>query len=380
MKKRFLALLAALSLLATLLCTPAFAEQSSRMDNFKVKKNTYTGFTDVPEDAWCAAAVKSCYEAGLMQGTSAATFNPKGNLSTAAALVMACRVRMIYGGGDPTILDHRYPDKPWYWAAYEYAMSFGILDKETMGLFAFDKPVTRRQMAYLFARAINEDELPAINTIDRIPDVERTDVDKDFSREIYLLYQAGVLTGSDLYGTFHPDDTITRQAACAIIARIAFPEQRQKVELCQRCSVGAMEFAMPSGTTQSSEGETQSFDTPDGLTYAAVFQDTQTVYAGFPITMMPVEELEKLLLEETADGEATAEDLRTETVHFGSCDAYRCTFSLNVEQIKLPSCAYFAISGSTLYIYVLSTASGADTLQTLANSVTLNGSPVSAKL
>lgn len=37
---------------------------------------------------------------------------------------------------------------------------------------------------------------------------------------IYTLYNAGILTGSDAYGTFHPDDGITRAEVAAIMARI----------------------------------------------------------------------------------------------------------------------------------------------------------------
>lgn len=44
---------------------------------------------------------------------------------------------------------------------------------------------------------------------------------------IYTLYNAGILTGSDAYGTFHPDDGITRAEVAAIMARIIDPAQRK---------------------------------------------------------------------------------------------------------------------------------------------------------
>ena len=40
-----------------------------------------------------------------------------------------------------------------------------------------------------------------------------------------LLYQAGILRGSDALGTFHPDEPITRAEVAAIAVRVALPEK-----------------------------------------------------------------------------------------------------------------------------------------------------------
>ena len=45
-----------------------------------------TGFSDVPEGAWCADAVAVCRENGLLSGTGAGTFSPEG-LMTRGMLV-----------------------------------------------------------------------------------------------------------------------------------------------------------------------------------------------------------------------------------------------------------------------------------------------------
>ena len=54
------------------------------------------------------------------------------------------------------------------------------------------------------------------------------------SDKILMLYQAGVLTGSDIYGTFHPDNSIKRSEAAAIIARMAIPSERKNVTLMNK--------------------------------------------------------------------------------------------------------------------------------------------------
>lgn len=61
-------------------------------------------------------------------------------------------------------------------------------------------------------------DLPAVNEIPGLPDTGDPDV--------LELYQAGILTGGDEYGTFHSYSTLTRAEAAAICARILRPELR----------------------------------------------------------------------------------------------------------------------------------------------------------
>lgn len=61
-------------------------------------------------------------------------------------------------------------------------------------------------------------DLPAINDIQGLPDTGVPDT--------LELYRAGVLTGSDEYGTFHGFSTMTRAEGAAICARILWPELR----------------------------------------------------------------------------------------------------------------------------------------------------------
>ncbi len=50
-----------------------------------------------------------------------------------------------------------------------------------------------------------------------------------YAEEIFQLFWAGVLTGSDDYGTFWPDCAITRQEAAAILLRAADESRRLKL-------------------------------------------------------------------------------------------------------------------------------------------------------
>ncbi len=77
---------------------PAWAAENS-MDNFKSIQTYERQFSDVPSSNWAASSVQTCYEYGLMNGVSDTQFRPKGSLTVAEALVMACRVHQIYSEG-----------------------------------------------------------------------------------------------------------------------------------------------------------------------------------------------------------------------------------------------------------------------------------------
>ena len=75
--------------------------------------------------------------------------------------------------------------------------------------------------------ALPYSEYTQINTIANgsLPDVDDI-VFMDADTRIYTLYRAGILTGSDAYGTFNPDTNITRAEVSAIISRMIDPSQR----------------------------------------------------------------------------------------------------------------------------------------------------------
>ncbi|MEG1585214.1 MAG: S-layer homology domain-containing protein, partial [Anaerovorax sp.] len=87
---------------------------------------------------------------------------------------------------------------------------------------------TRTNLAQIFYAAIPANQFKAINKIEALPDVtEKT----EGAAAILSLYKAGVLTGSDEYGTFNPTTNIKRSEAAAIITRVAVPTERKLITL-----------------------------------------------------------------------------------------------------------------------------------------------------
>ena len=224
MKKRILSLFLALGLSVSLLTTGALAADDG-LSNFK-SVNTYTTgtFTDVPADTWYTSNVKTAYEMDLMKGTSGTAFSPDGNITVGSTIALACRLHSIYNTGAANFVQ----GDPWYQVYVDYAVKNGIISQ---GQFTdYNAVATRRQFAAILARALPAEALEAKNTVDdgMIPDVA---AGSDNYNDIYLLYRAGILTGSDSKGTFQPETTITRSSVAAIVSRMANPALRQNISL-----------------------------------------------------------------------------------------------------------------------------------------------------
>lgn len=181
-------------------------------------------FSDVPTGHWAWYDVSRCYRYGLLSGTDRpGIFSPSGTLSVAEAIIVTLRVRDLYQGGDGVI---DQGGATWYDGAVSLALEQGLLSP---GQFdSYLRPTTRAELAGLLAAALPESEYKAINSIASLPDV---DASTPHSQAIFRLYNAGILTGSDGFGSFHPDQNITRAELAAILCRLVFPHSRKEFTL-----------------------------------------------------------------------------------------------------------------------------------------------------
>ena len=220
--RRFFPLLLALTLAAACVA-PALAAEPGFV-NFQNKTESYTQgqFSDVGED-WYTPYVAAVYELGLMQGGADGAFRPDDGVTLAEVCALAARLRRIWNGDSGELKQ----GTPWYQVYVDDCRTAGILTAE----FAdFTAPASRRDFAGLLSRALPESALPEINEIadGDIPDVAADDPEAE---GIYRLYRAGVLTGSDGYGSFSPSSGIRRSEAAAIVSRLAFRSLRQLLSL-----------------------------------------------------------------------------------------------------------------------------------------------------
>ena len=88
--------------------------------------------------------------------------------------------------------------------------------------------VTRAEFVHIFHAAA--DDLREMNTVadNAIPDVKTGNA---FAAKIYDFYRAGILTGSDVNGTFHPTDSIKRSEVATILIRMYDSSVRRSIIL-----------------------------------------------------------------------------------------------------------------------------------------------------
>lgn len=212
--KRCIAILLAMMMLMSAVPTALAAQVFS-----PVKTYTAGQFSDVETGQWYESSVQTAYELGLMSGDAEGTFRPSGQVTLAETVTVAARIHALATAGE----EHFGQESPWYQVYVDYALEKGIL---SAALSDYTKAATRLEFAQILAKALPAENLFAINHVEEgaIPDV--TD-----EESVYLLYRAGVLTGSDSKGTFLPESNIQRCEVAAIVSRMAVPELRQLVTL-----------------------------------------------------------------------------------------------------------------------------------------------------
>lgn len=212
-----------LSILLTLSGNPAGVMAVGGMLNFQYV-NTYKSgqFTDVAADEWYSDSVGAAYRMGLMSGESADYFNVAGQITVAQTIVMAARMHKIYNTGSSRFES----GATWYAPYVNYAMENGII----AGSPSLDDAATRAQFVDILSRALPKDAFEQINeiTANTIPDVKTGD---EYADSIYMLYRAGIVTGSNSRGAFRPESSISRAEAAAIITRMTDKSLRQSFTL-----------------------------------------------------------------------------------------------------------------------------------------------------
>ncbi|MBO7275659.1 MAG: S-layer homology domain-containing protein [Clostridia bacterium] len=195
------------------------------LDSFARTKSYDSGiFEDVGTADWFSLNTALVYELGLMNGVDGEHFDPSGNVTLAQAVTLAARIHSAYN--DKTIRTAKASEL-WYQPYVDYVKSNKLLAFEPG---SYDGYISRAQFVSLLANSVKSADLQTISVIDdgAVPDVKMTDT---YAEEIYRFYRAGVLTGSDTYGSFYPYAHISRAEAAAIITRIVCPEMRTPISL-----------------------------------------------------------------------------------------------------------------------------------------------------
>ena len=179
-------------------------------------------YQDVPQGAWYQADVAAVTQTGLMNGVRDGEFAPDGTVTQAQAVTLAVR---LHAGKTGNALPDTADAHPWFAPYAQYAETHALAG-DWLGQTGWDgKNSSRLRFAALLAQALPQAEDTAVNTVadGQIPDLP---METDGAAAVYRLYRCGILTGSDQYGSFMPENSLTRAQAAAILARADDPARR----------------------------------------------------------------------------------------------------------------------------------------------------------
>ena len=200
-------------------------ERGAPSAQFPLTRGRLPSFTDVSQRQWYALWVDIAYNVGLVSGVGGGKFNPTGTITVAEALQLAATIESRYL--DDSFHKTAQTGPNWYTGAVNYCLASGIIQAGQFGAEDYGRPITRLEMARVFAAVSPVADMEVLNDPARVraavPDLTAGEAGAEAA---YALYERGVLSGVDGNFTFRPEGTMTRAEAAALAARIARAEQR----------------------------------------------------------------------------------------------------------------------------------------------------------
>ncbi|MCL2392749.1 MAG: S-layer homology domain-containing protein [Oscillospiraceae bacterium] len=197
---------------------PADVDLEDEDDDVPLAPGTLS-FVDVPAGAWHHDAVAFVFERGIMQGTSATTFEPNTNLSRAMVATILYRL-----AGEPEVTYRAIfgdvASGRWYSDAVTWAFDTGVVMGFDANTFAPSANITREQFATMMFRfAQFNDEagvVPESFTLNQIADQDSIGA---WAREAMLWSVYNELITGMTPTTLVPQGTTTRAQAATILMR-----------------------------------------------------------------------------------------------------------------------------------------------------------------
>ena len=171
------------------------------------------GFTDVPPDAYYAAAVDWLVDRGITTGTTATTYSPDDPVTRAQMAAFLYRY-----GLDTKVWTHPFTDVPvgaYYENAVGWLAAHGITTGTSPTTYSPHQTVTRAQMAAFLWRYAGEP--PVSGSPSPFTDVPSG---MYYTDAVEWLVSRGITTGTSLT-TYSPDQVVTRGQMAAFLWRLA---------------------------------------------------------------------------------------------------------------------------------------------------------------
>lgn len=161
MKKKLIA-----ALLAATVAAGTMPSAGALLDGFTASRTYSNQFTDVPTNAWYYNSVKSAYNLGLVNGSSATTYSPNKEVTIAELYAMASRIHAAYYGNEIQPVDGA-----WFAPYVEYSQEYldtGSHDNAysySDGVLVANLPAARWYFACISYAAVDPDEFNQLNHV-----------------------------------------------------------------------------------------------------------------------------------------------------------------------------------------------------------------------
>ncbi|MFR3351556.1 MAG: S-layer homology domain-containing protein [Oscillospiraceae bacterium] len=173
-------------------------------------------FTDVPESRWSYPYIKELYDAGVVSGTSATTFEPTANVTRAQFVTMLAGLQ---GADVSAYTSGKFSDVPadaWYAPYVNWAAENGVVYGVSDTAFAPDAEISRQDMAAMLYRYAGQFGIQLGTGNPAITFTDEADIADYALPAVEALQRAGVISGMP-DGSFRPRDTATREQACVML-------------------------------------------------------------------------------------------------------------------------------------------------------------------
>ena len=173
-------------------------------------------FTDVPESRWSYPYIQQLYDAGVVSGTSATTFEPTANVTRAQFVTMLAGLQ---GADVSAYTSGKFADVPadaWYAPYVNWATENGVVYGVSDTAFAPDTEISRQDMAAMLYRYAGQFGIQLGTGNPAITFTDEADIADYALPAVEALQRAGVISGMP-DGSFRPRDTATREQACVML-------------------------------------------------------------------------------------------------------------------------------------------------------------------
>ena len=193
----------------------------------------FSGFADVPADAWYAPAVQTCVEKGLFQGTSPTTFSPELSMTRGMFVTVLGRMENI----DPTQADASgfmdVPEDAYYAGYVGWAARNGIVVGVSDSVFEPERAISRQEICMIVHRYLVWKDV-SLQTVPSAQFADDAQIAEWAKESVYVCRSAGIVRGMG-DNHFAPNVTARRCEAAQIFKNLLavlddVPEPQPPVE------------------------------------------------------------------------------------------------------------------------------------------------------